>query len=52
MILIEISIDPKAVNTRLDALWIKGAAQTLSEAMVLAAGQLLDVEFNDGADIG
>ena len=47
MILIEISLDPKNVNTRPDALWIKGAAQTLSEAMVLAAGQLLDVEFND-----
>ena len=28
-------------------MWIKSAAQTLSEAMVLAAGQLLDVEFND-----
>lgn len=47
MVLIEISLDPKDVNTRPDALWIKGAAQTLSEAMVLAAGQLLDVEFND-----
>ena len=47
MILIEISLDPKNVNTRPEALWIKGAAQTLSEAMVLAAGQLLDVEFND-----
>lgn len=47
MILIEIFLDPKAVNTNQDALWIKSAAQTLSEAMVLAAGQLLDVEFND-----
>lgn len=47
MILIEIALDPKEVNTSYNALWIKGAAQTLSEAMVLAAGQLLDVEFND-----
>lgn len=47
MILIEIAVDPKKVNTKQDALWIKGAAQTLSEAMVLAAGQLLDIEFND-----
>lgn len=47
MILIEISLDQKMINTRQDALWIKSAAQTLSEAMVLAAGQLLDVEFND-----
>ena len=47
MILIEISLNPKKVNTEPNALWIKSAAQTLSEAMVLAAGQLLDVEFND-----
>ena len=47
MILVEIVLDPKQVNTKQDAMWIKEAAQTLSEAMVLAAGQLLDVEFND-----
>lgn len=47
MILMEICLDPKIVNTKQEALWIKSAAQTLAEAMVLAAGQLLDVEFND-----
>jgi hypothetical protein len=47
MILIEISLDPNYVNTRQNALWIECAAQTLAEAMNLAAGQLLDVEFND-----
>lgn len=47
MVLMEISIDPTKVNTHTDGLWIRSAAQTLSEAMVLAAGQLLDVEFND-----
>lgn len=47
MILVEINVDPRVVNTKAEALWIKSAAQTLSEAMVLAAGYLLDVEFND-----
>lgn len=47
MILVEISLDPRVVNTKAEALWIRSAAQTLSEAMVLAAGYLLDVEFND-----
>lgn len=47
MILVEIALDPSKVNTKQEAMWIKSAAQTLSEAMVLAAGQLLDVEFND-----
>lgn len=47
MILVEIALDPSRVNTKQEAMWIKSAAQTLSEAMVLAAGQLLDVDFND-----
>ena len=47
MILIEISLDTEKINTDREAMWIDGAAQTLTEAMVLAAGQLLDVEFND-----
>lgn len=47
MILIEIELDPKNVNTRQEELWIDNAALSLSEAMVLAAGSLLDVEFND-----
>ena len=47
MMLIEIELDPKNVNTRQEELWIDNAALSLSEAMVLAAGSLLDVEFND-----
>lgn len=47
MMLIEIELDPKKVNTRQEDLWIDTAALSLSEAMVLAAGSLLDVEFND-----
>lgn len=47
MVLLEITIDPMSVNTSSDGMWIKNAAQTLSEAMALAAGQLLDIEFND-----
>lgn len=47
MVLYEISLDPKKINTYRNGYWIDSAAQSLSEAMVLAAGQLLDVEFND-----
>ena len=47
MILMEISLDSSEIDTSLDGMWIDSAAQTLSEAMVLAAGQLLDVEFSD-----
>lgn len=47
MVLMEISLDSRRINTNQDALWIESAAQTLSEAMVLAAGQLLDIEFDD-----
>ena len=47
MMLIEIELDPNNVNTRQEELWIDTAALSLSEAMVLAAGSLLDVEFND-----
>ncbi|MCM1048258.1 MAG: DEAD/DEAH box helicase [Clostridiales bacterium] len=47
MVLLEISLDSRRINTNQDALWIESAAQTLSEAIVLAAGQLLDIEFDD-----
>ncbi len=47
MVLIEIALDPNKINTKLEGMWIESAALTLSEAMVLAAGQLLDVEFSD-----
>lgn len=47
MILVEIELDPTQINTTHEGLWIESAAQSLSEAMVLAAGQLLDIEFSD-----
>lgn len=47
MILLEITVDPSLIDTNLEGMWIDSAALTLSEAMVLAAGQLLDVEFSD-----
>jgi len=47
MVVYEISVDSNKVNVDINGLWIKSAAQTLAEAMVLAAGRLLDVEFND-----
>lgn len=47
MVLIEITLYNDVINTDYDAMWINSAAQTLTEAMVLAAGQLLDVEFSD-----
>lgn len=47
MVLLEITLDPNVINTNSCGLWVVSAAQTLVEAMVLAAGQMLDVEFND-----
>lgn len=47
MVLLEITLDNKKINTQNDAMWITSAAQTLTEAIVLAAGQLLDIEFSD-----
>ncbi len=47
MMLLEIELDPRKVNTRQEELWIDTAALSLAEAMVLAAGALLDVDFND-----
>lgn len=47
MILFEIELDSQKIDTNQDHLWIDTAALTLSEAMVLAAGSLLDIEFND-----
>lgn len=47
MVLMEITLDSTKIDTDLNGMWIDSAAQTLSEAMVLAAGQLLDVEFSD-----
>lgn len=49
MVVFEFSIDGRIIDTGYDngGLWIRQAAATLSEAMVLCAGRLLDVEFNE-----
>lgn len=47
MILFEIKLDNRMIDTSLEGLWIKSAALTLSEAMALGASNLLDIDFND-----
>lgn len=47
MVVFEFSLPNDDINTGFDGKWINTAAVTLSEAMVLAAGRLLDVEFSE-----
>ena len=47
MVVYEITLDAKRVNVNPGGLWIRRAGQTLAEAMTLAGGRLLDIEFND-----
>lgn len=49
MVVFEFSLDVDKIDTGYanGGLWIRQAAVTLAEAMVLCAGRLLDVEFNE-----
>lgn len=47
MVIFEFAINRNKIDVDIDGLWIKTAAVSLSEAMVLAAGRMLDVEFNE-----
>jgi len=49
MVVFEFSLDTDKIDTGYEngGLWIRQAAVTLAEAMVLCAGRLLDVEFNE-----
>ncbi len=49
MVVFEFALDVDKIDTSYlnGGLWIKQAAVTLAEAMVLCAGRLLDVEFNE-----
>lgn len=47
MILLEIELDNKRINTNLNGMWLTSASQTLTEAMQLAATNILDTDFND-----
>ena len=47
MVVYEIALDSEQINVDPSALWIRRAGQTLAEAMVLAGGRLLEIEFNE-----
>ncbi|MDD3621344.1 MAG: DEAD/DEAH box helicase [Methanofollis sp.] len=47
MVVFEFELDPTQINTEYDGLWIKSAAVTLTEAFLLAASRVLDIEFTD-----
>lgn len=47
MVVYEIMLDNEKINTAHDVLWIQRAGQTMAEAMVLAGGRILDIEFNE-----
>lgn len=47
LLVFEIALNPSRINTDPSGLWIHRAGQTVAEAMVLAAGRILDIEFNE-----
>ena len=47
MVVYEITLNNDEINVDSDGLWIHRAGQTLAEAMTLAGGRLLDIEFNE-----
>ena len=47
MVVFELSLEKKLVNTEYGNAWVKVAAVTLSEAMVLCAGRMLDIEYTE-----
>lgn len=47
MVVYEIALSYDKVNVDAKELWIHRAGQTLAEAMTLAGGRLLDIEFNE-----
>lgn len=47
MSVFEFRVDKNIINTNLNEFWIKAAATTVTEALVLASSRLLDVEFNE-----
>lgn len=47
MVVYEIALPYDKVNVDAGELWIHRAGQTLAEAMTLAGGRLLDIEFNE-----
>ena len=47
MVVYELTLDSNKINVDTNAMWIRRAGQTLAEAMTLAGGRLLDIEFNE-----
>lgn len=47
MILFVIELDERKIDCEIDSYWIESASISLSEAIVLAASQLLDIDFKD-----
>lgn len=47
MVVYEIALDNNEINVDSNGLWIRRAGQTLAEALTLAGGRLLDIEFNE-----
>lgn len=47
MVVYEITLDAKEINVSSSGLWVRRAGQTLAEAMTLAGGRLLDIEFSE-----
>ncbi len=47
LVVYEIALDSDIINTDPNGFWIRRAAQTLAEAMIIAGGRLLDVEFKE-----
>lgn len=47
MVVYEIVLDNNEINVDPNGLWIRRAGQTLAEALTLAGGRLLDIEFNE-----
>ena len=47
MIVFEFNLDKNKINTDYNGLWIKNAAVTLTEAMLMAASRSLDIEYSE-----
>ena len=47
MAVFEFRIDKNTINCDLSEFWLKTSATTVTEAMILAASRLLDIEFNE-----
>lgn len=47
MVVLQVELDPRIIDTSSEGLWLKSATTSLSEAIRLAASRVLDIEFND-----